>query len=264
MNEASAARARTDVVIGPAGLSYRPGGDSQVAPGSMVSAFGNPIMSPLSSQLVFAPLSVGVLAPWELGGVNVTVAGRAVPVIYTSPGRLAFYVPADLPLGPAEVIITSQDGYISTGVVTLAKNVSLIMTTADNGTGPAIALNAGNKTTGPFDLNTGDNFGNDKRTRVTFFATGISGSVINSDLTNDLVGGSAPGANFAESIVVEARTQDGHTVRLPVEFAGAQGVLPGMDQVTVVLTPNLKGAGTVQLNLIINGQASNSATIVVR
>ena len=63
---------------------------------------------------------------------------------------------------------------------------------------------------------------------------------------------------------MEARTSDGRLYSLPVEFAGAQGVLSGLDQVVVSLTPNLQGAGQIQLTLIVGGQRSNFATIVVR
>jgi uncharacterized protein (TIGR03437 family) len=51
---------------------------------------------------------------------------------------------------------------------------------------------------------------------------------------------------------------------LPVEFAGAAERLIGHDQVNVRLTPELGGAGVVQLTLIVAGQRSNSATILIR
>jgi len=50
---------------------------------------------------------------------------------------------------------------------------------------------------------------------------------------------------------------------LPVEFAGEQGVLPGLDQVTVRLITELKGAGSVQLTVIVNGQRSNAPTVFI-
>lgn len=261
LNEARAANARTDVVIGAASLSYGPGAAPVVAPGSMVSAFANLGLTPFGSQLLFAPLTG--LTPWELAGVNVTVGGFAVPVIYTSPGRIAFYLPTDLPMGAAEVIITCHEGYVTRGTVTVARNVSQIMTTNDASSGPATAVNGSTKVSGPFNINTTNNFGSDTRTRVTFFATGISGSVANTDMSNDSVIDGVTRPNFAESVIVEARTATGQVVRLPVEFAGVQGILPGVDQVTVVLTPNLKNAGTVQLTLILNGQTSNTATVVI-
>jgi uncharacterized protein (TIGR03437 family) len=51
---------------------------------------------------------------------------------------------------------------------------------------------------------------------------------------------------------------------LPVEFTGAQGAVPGLDQLTVILVSQLQGAGTVDLTVVVNNLRSNSPTIVVR
>jgi uncharacterized protein (TIGR03437 family) len=51
---------------------------------------------------------------------------------------------------------------------------------------------------------------------------------------------------------------------LPVEFAGAEGTVPGLDQVTVILRPELKGAGIVQMTLIVGGRRSSSPTVVIK
>ena len=40
--------------------------------------------------------------------------------------------------------------------------------------------------------------------------------------------------------------------------------MPGLDQINVVLVPELQGAGTVDLTLIVNGRRSNAPTIVVQ
>ena len=63
---------------------------------------------------------------------------------------------------------------------------------------------------------------------------------------------------------MEARLADGRVYTLPVEFAGAQGVLPGLDQVNVRLISELKGAGIVQLTLILGGRRSNAPTVVIQ
>jgi uncharacterized protein (TIGR03437 family) len=108
------------------------------------------------------------------------------------------------------------------------------------------------------------NFSSDKRTRLSIFATGISGGAVNSNTGNDVTFNGITRANFAESVSVEARLSDGRVFILPVEFAGAQGVLPGVDQVNVVLVPELRGAGAVQLTMIVNGQRSNAPTVFIR
>lgn len=70
--------------------------------------------------------------------------------------------------------------------------------------------------------------------------------------------------NFAEHIQVTATLSNGTMILLPVDFAGTQGLLPGLDQITVVLVPQLAGAGSVRLTLYMGGQSSNGPTIVVQ
>ena len=70
--------------------------------------------------------------------------------------------------------------------------------------------------------------------------------------------------NFAESIAVEARLGNGVVMMLPIEFAGAQGAVPGLDQVTVILKPELKGAGIVQMTLIVGGRRTSSPTVFIK
>ena len=59
------------------------------------------------------------------------------------------------------------------------------MTVNEENNGVAVAANGMRLTTSTFETLTQENFGFDKRTRVTFFATGLSGSAFNSDTRND-------------------------------------------------------------------------------
>jgi uncharacterized protein (TIGR03437 family) len=120
------------------------------------------------------------------------------------------------------------------------------------------------KSASVFEVLTPENFGPDKRTRVALFTMGVSASAANSDTTNDVGSGGAAEPNYAESVAVEARKSNGQVLILPVEFAGATDRLIGHDQVNLRLTPELGGAGLVQLTLIVAGQRSNSATILIR
>ena len=137
------------------------------------------------------------------------------------------------------------------------------MTMSDDDDGVAVVSNSQTSTTTGFDVLTPMNFSSDKQTRINLFATGISASALNTDSSNDVDLGSKVRVNFAESVSVEARLADGRVYNLPVEFAGEQGVLPGLDQITVRLITELKGAGAIQLTLIVNGQRSNAPTVFV-
>lgn len=260
-DQAIATSTRTSVVIGQANTGYALTSVSPIAPASIGSISGN--TQPMTLQTAVAQLQSDGTLPYEVGGLSVTVNGVAVPVLYASPFGIKFVMPADIPLGTVEVIISSQDGYICRGSATVQRTASRIMTVTNDENGAAIAANGMKLTTSAFQVLTPENFGSDKRTRLTFFATGLSGSAFNTDTRNDATADGVIKPNYAESIVVEARIRNKVFV-LPVEFAGAQGILTGMDQITVILIPELKGLGRLQLSLIVNGQRSNAPTIEVR
>jgi uncharacterized protein (TIGR03437 family) len=95
-------------------------------------------------------------------------------------------------------------------------------------------------------------------------ATGISSGLTDADHSNDVfLRNGQILENLAEAVSVEARTSDGRVFQLPVEYAGRQGQLRGVDQVTIILVPELEGAGDVQLTIIAGGQRSNSLLVSI-
>jgi len=263
-DQAVATGARTNIVIGQANMGYNLAAVSSVAPASLASISGAGNVQPMVSQTSFASLLANGSAPYEVGGLSVTVNGVAVPVLYASPWGIRFFMPGDVPEGTAEVIVSSQDGYVCQGLISVERNASRILTDSEDENSIAVATNGQKGTAPSFDVTTAENFGADKRTRVNFFATGISGSVYNTDSSNDVQLNGQTRVNLAEGITIEARLGNGQVLNLPVEFAGAQGIVPGLDQITVILIPQLKGAGTVQLTLIIGGRRSNAPTISIK
>jgi uncharacterized protein (TIGR03437 family) len=202
---------------------------------------------------------------FELGNVSVAIKGRAAEVLSVSPSNITFRVPNDLTGGLADIIVTTRGGYISFSTANVfGLNPTILMNAENSGSG--VFLNALNVQSGLFSTTTlGQQLiGSDLRTRVSFFATGISSALVNTDLGNDVLlanGQMLP--NLAESVKVEARTSAGAIVMLPVEYAGPQGVLSGLDQITVMLPPQLSNAGNVQLTVIIGSTRSNPVTIAV-
>jgi uncharacterized protein (TIGR03437 family) len=257
LDEATVTKTRTNIVVGQANIGT-------IAPSSLASISGVGNVQPMVAQTVLASLLNDGTLPYEVSGLSVTIDGVAVPVFYASPTQVRFFAPPGLTEGIVEVIVSSQDGYICQGQVSIERNVSRIMTTNDDENGSIAIANGQNLIASNFEVTSQNNFGSDKRTRLTFFATGISGSVFNSDSTNDFNVGGTVRANLAEAITIEARLPNGTVMTLPVEFAGAQGTVPGLDQVTVILRPELKGAGTVQMTLIVGGRRSSSPTVVIQ
>jgi uncharacterized protein (TIGR03437 family) len=261
----SHASALSTPVIGAADTRSSASFAPMLSPSSLGSIMGDAAVSPLTMQTAFATQAANNLFPYELGGVSVTIGGRAAQLLAISPSRVNFLVPSGLASGTAEVIVTSDAGYVSRGTTTIAAFAPAIFTVNGNGAGASLALNAATGKQGPFDDVTPENFGADKRTRLQLMATGISGGgLLNTNASNDIRLSTGVIANFAEALTVEARTQSGRVYRLPIEFAGCQSAWPGLDQVNVVLLPELKGAGTVELTLIVGNQRSNSTTISMR
>jgi uncharacterized protein (TIGR03437 family) len=264
LDQAVATNTRTNVQVGQANAGYGLTSISSVAPSSLGAIAGTGNVQPMISQSVFAMLQSDGTLPYEVGGLSVTVAGVAVPVLYASPYGIKFFMPADIPLGIAEVIVSSQEGYVCQGLVSVDRTGSRIMTVNDDDNGVAVATNGQKQTAFTFDVTSPENFSTDKRTRLSFFATGISATAANTDASNDINVGGNVRANFAESVSVEARLNNGQVFTLPVEFAGVQGVLPGLDQINVILIPQLQGVGNVQLTVIVGGQRSNAPSVFIK
>ncbi|HJR07928.1 MAG TPA: hypothetical protein VJ842_11770, partial [Pyrinomonadaceae bacterium] len=238
-----------------------------VSPLSLGTITGDGAQSPLALASVAADTSGTKPLPFELAGASVSVGGRAAPLLYVSPARISFLVPQNVTPGEVEVIVTSQDGYVSRGTAIIYAVAPSLFTADASGAGAALAMN-GNEpgaASVSFDVHSPHSLGADKRTRVSLFATGVSASAANLTAENDVrAEGGGTIANYAESVTIEARTTDGRLYYLPVEFAGATGRMPGLDQINVVLYPELRGAGSVDLTIFISGQRSNTATINVR
>ena len=143
--------------------------------------------------------------------------------------------------------------------------MSPVLLTPANGSGSQIAaVNATNYTSnGGFSTVSSGGLGADSRTRVALWASGISTGLTNINTSNDIfMGNGKMLANFADLVNVEARTSDGRIFNLPVEFVGS--LIPGLDQVNIVLIPELAGAGSVELTIVVAGHRSNSGSIVVQ
>jgi uncharacterized protein (TIGR03437 family) len=258
LDAANQINAKVDLAIGqpttlaPTGDLLMPDGIGMIL-GSSSTPFTNSIMNAPNNNHSF-----------ELGSVSVTIKGQAAQVLSVSPSNITFKVPNDLPGGLADIIVTSRNGFISFSTANVfGLNPTIFLN--DNNSGAGVLLNGLNVLLGTFSTVTEQFIGFDFRTRVSFFATGVSSALVNTDISNDVLlanGQILP--NLAESVKVEARTSGGTIVMLPVEYAGPQGMLSGLDQITVMLPVELSGAGSVQLTVIVGSARSNPVTIVVQ
>jgi uncharacterized protein (TIGR03437 family) len=106
---------------------------SAVAPGSAIAILGvNLTSSTLESAA--SPL------PQTLGGVTVSVGSRLLPLYFVSPGQINAQLPADLPLGAATLVVTTEDGSQVTAKFTIAQDAPGLFTLESNDKPYALAF----------------------------------------------------------------------------------------------------------------------------
>jgi len=198
---------------------------------------------------------------FELAGVSVTFGGEATKVLSVSPTELTVVVPADLSGGIAEIIVSSREGFTLHGAANVAGLNPRLFGPTDNTSGCGVVLDTFSQRSGPFSATPTIWVGLDARTRLSITGTGLSSGLTNSDVSNDVrLSNGQVLENLSENVSVLATAADGRAFWLTVEYAGAQGQLPGIDQINVVLPAELAGAGTIQLTVVAGGHVSNTLT----
>src|SRR5579883_2515285 len=217
-----------------------------VSPDSLATIFGNQLALTAQAQLD----SAGQL-PTSLGGVSVEVNGAAVPLVYTSASQINLYLPPQLGTGPASVVVRDSGGLvIGQGTADIRAVAPALFALDGSGRGPAAIQNAVTYANPPFQVITPQIAGDDQRTRLVVYGTGFRAAATN-NLTIRAVGQLPSGGSV--NIPVE----------FPVEYAGPTPGFFGLDQLNLVLPPELDGAGTISLTLFLNDVASNAVTFPV-
>jgi uncharacterized protein (TIGR03437 family) len=162
-------------------------------------------------------------------GTIVTVNGRSAKIFYAAADEVVFVVPSELANGPAEFLVTNGDGLSSKAQAIISAAAPGIFTTAGDGRGDAIVLNADTLSPAPFDPSNG-------QLRLSIFATGV---VRAKNVSVTICG---------ETSVVEAV---------------APASLIGLDEIHVLAPPELRGAGRCTLIVTADGVQSNSVAVTI-
>lgn len=221
--------------------SYRP----LVAPNSLASLFG----SNIANSTTTAQLDANQLLPTQLAGVTLQINGTAASLLYVSPGQINFLVPPGTVLGTAQVSLQSTPGatpILSTMQVGIV--APGLFSQDATGTGPGAILNAVTFTGPPFLVETLQNPGTDKRTRLAVFATGLryaGNPSQNPDQTN---------------VAIRVQAEDSSGNSYDVEYAGSAPGYFGLDQINLLVPAQADGAGIISLAIAANGVISNTVT----
>jgi uncharacterized protein (TIGR03437 family) len=174
------------------------GYQKMVAPNSLASMFG----AGLSSATASAQLDTNGQLPTQLAGVSVEINGQLAPLIFVSPSQINLLIPESIATGTAKVVVRSTStAATQTGSVDVENVVPALFSLDSSGTGPGAILNAVTYSNGSFLVETQENSGDDKRTRLAVYATGLRNAV-NSSVQAQ--GRSASGSAFQLSVVFRA------------------------------------------------------------
>ena len=219
-----------------------------VAPNSLASIFG----SNIANSTAHARLGANGQLPTVLAGVSIQINGEAAPLLYVSPSQINFLVPADTVLGTAQLSL-----YPTPGATPIQSEMQVaivapgLFSQDTTGTGPGAILNAVTFTGPPFLVETLQNSGTDKRTRLAVFATGLryAGNLSqNPDQTN---------------VAIEVQAEDTSGNSYDVEYAGSAPGFFGLDQINLVLPAQADGAGVISLSIAAGGVLSNTVTFAM-
>jgi uncharacterized protein (TIGR03437 family) len=210
---------------------------AEIGPGELASIFGTS----------FADQNAGASSPVTntLGGVSVTVNGKAAPILYVTPNQINFQVPWETAGTSASVVVTVN------GRVSAALNVP-VQTAAPglfvSSTGHAAVQNSDSSTNTPANpAKVGST--------ITAYFTG----------TGPVSPAVADGAPAPKSPPAAVTSATGATIggsAAQVTFAGLSPGFVGLAQMDIVVPSGL-ATGTYPLVLSVAGEVSNSAPVSV-
>lgn len=162
--------------------------------------------------------------------ITVKVNGQEAEIHSASQKEVIFVIPDDTPPGPAEIVVmNSEDVIVSRAEVMISAAAPGIFTVNGDGQGEGIILDADRLTTAPFDPRSSS-------LRLIIFATGVR----------------------------QAKTVSVTINGLPVKVeAVARASLAGLDQIHVLLPPELSGASAATLIVEAGGARSNPVSVLL-
>jgi uncharacterized protein (TIGR03437 family) len=221
-----------------------------LAPDTIAAVFG-----PFQTQNNQVAVATSLPLPTTLGGVRVSVSGTDAGLFFAAPGQINMRIPANVADGQATFTVTDATGASRSGTVSITRTSPGFFTVSASGAGTAAGFSTSDgvnllplanpdRSERPVDPGT--------RARPTYlilFGTGWRNAP--ADNPND---GNA---------VAEAVTATIQGVPATVAYAGKHPDFEGVDQMNLIVPPELAGFGRVRLRLVVNGQPSNVVTFTI-
>jgi uncharacterized protein (TIGR03437 family) len=216
---------------------------SAVAPGSAIAITGVNLTSSTIESTV-SPL------PQTLGGVTVSVGSRLLPLYFVSPSQINAQLPADLPLGAATLVVTTEDGAQVTAKFTIAQDAPGLFTLESNDKPYALAFHlSGSLVTVASPARVGET--------LRLYGTGFGPTT--PMRVEGLAVPNAPAFVIDDPISVQV---NGASFRASSAYALPGGV--SIDVVEFALTPpNTPAAGDFPLTVTVNKVVSNTVLLPI-
>ena len=223
-------------------------GSGIVSPDGLSSAFG---AFTITAGQPFYSATPGVALPKTLGGVKVTINGTDADLLFVGTGQINFVVPTNAPTGAVQTItVTNSNNSTSTGTVRIENFAPGLFSVTSDGRGIAAANwtpNGAQPYPPVADFTGGAWVARDvsagttaSPSRLILYATGVRKR--------------AALGNVAVSI---------QGVPCQVEYAGSQNFFAGLDQINVVIPPELAGLGVVNVRLDITENTTTRTSNIV-
>jgi len=228
--------------------------DQTVAPGSIASGFGQNLAARLE-------LADSVPLPATLGGATVRVqdsagAEYAAPLFFVSPAQINFLVPEAAQRGLGTVTVLDGITTVAAGWIQIDTVAPALFSQNGDGKGVAAAMAVRVAVDGTQTVVPAATCGT---APGSCMATPIDLGDTNEQVILLLYGTGIRGRTALDKVRVQIGGTDSE-----VQYAGAQGEYPGLDQVNVKLPRALASRGEVAVALTAEGRAANPVTIRVR
>jgi uncharacterized protein (TIGR03437 family) len=243
MDGAKIARALLDNVpsIAEAGIRNAAGitPDAVVAPGSIVSIFGNNLTQAMAAAPAGQPLSQ------VLAGVVVRMGDRLLPLFFAGPDQINVLMPSDVEDGTHALAVQAFGRADIQGTVEVVRNAPGLFTTETAGGPVALAAHAdGSPVTAESPVKRGET--------ITLYGTGFGA------YDRTLPDGFPAPAEPRSTLLDKVQLMLGETVVEPV-WSGAAPGLAGVAAIRFVTPDSV--AGNVPVSASVNGRTSNQVIL---
>ncbi len=226
----------------------------QLAPESIVAAFG----VGLATSVVTAN---EIPLPTTLAGTTARVrdsfgAERLAPLFFVAPTQVNFLIPPGSATGAATVTITSGDGAIFMGTVTIASVAPGLFTANANGQGVAAAVALRVKANGE---QTYEAVARYDQSQQRFIPIPIDLGPSSDQVFLILFGTGIRGRSSLSAVTAKVGGTD-----VPVLYAGEVDGFVGLDQVNGRIPRSLMGRGDVDIELTVDGKTANTVRVNIK